>query len=258
MASKKRISPAERRHMDYLRRKGLKVGHLYESRLLKLRGKEVKRVLDLCKEHGGISLWADVISANIDESYLVEWYKGLYRDAGLPRCLSTARDLNRGKASPDERMWESSLINYAGQQAGERIVIVENTFKDTLLSILRTHMQMDTQMPIEKLARKILHDYKDLALWQCRRIAQTETMIGLAEAGNIAARTLDIRFSKTWATSGLTNTRDSHLIMDGVTCEMDEPFVLEGGLLMYPHDVSMGADAGEIINCACDVIRRPI
>lgn len=258
MASKKRISPAERRHMDYLRRKGLKVGHLYESRLLKLRGKEVKRVLDLCMEHGGISLWADVISANIDESYLVEWYKGLYRDAGLPRCLSTARDLNRGKASPDESMWETSLINYAGQQAGERIVIVEGTFKDTLLSIVRTHMQKDTQMPIEKLARKILHDYKDLALWQCRRIAQTETMIGLAEAGNIAARTLDLRFTKTWATSGLTNTRDSHLIMDGVTCEMDEPFELEGGLMMYPHDVSMGADAGEIINCACDVIRRPI
>ena len=27
--------------------------------------------------------------------------------------------------------------------------------------------------------------------------------------------------------------------------------------MMYPHDTSMGADAGEIINCACDVIRRP-
>ena len=45
--------------------------------------------------------------------------------------------------------------------------------------------------------------------------------------------------------------------MDGVTVDEDEPFVLEGGMMMYPHDPSMGADAGEIINCACDCIRRP-
>ena len=37
----------------------------------------------------------------------------------------------------------------------------------------------------------------------------------------------------------------------------NEPFVLPGGMLMYPHDTSMNADASEIINCACDCIRRP-
>lgn len=243
--------------MDYLRRKGLKVGHLYESRLLKLRRKEVGRVLDLCKEHGDITLWADVISANVDESYLFDWYKGLYVDAGMPRAKSTARDLSRGKATPEEGYWESEIMRYAGEQAGEKIVLVQDTFKDNLISIVRTHMQADTQMPIEKLARKILHDYNGIALWQARRIAQTETMIGLAEAGNIAARSLDIGFTKQWATSGLMNTRDSHLAMDGIVVDMDEPFELVDCMMMFPHDSSMGAPAGEIINCACDVLRRP-
>ena len=257
MASKKRISPAERRHMDYLRRKGLKVGHLYETRLLKLRRKEIRRVLDLCQDYADISLWQDVINNNLDESYLFDWYKGLYRDAGLPRCLSTARDISRGKSVPEERFWESELMNYAGQQAGEKIVLVQGTLKDELVGIVRTYMQDDTQMPIEKLARKILHDYNEIALWQARRIAQTETMIGLAQAGDIAAKSLDVGFTKQWATSGLANTRDSHLAMDGVVVDQDEPFLLVDCMMQFPHDSSMGAPAGEIINCACDCIRRP-
>lgn len=255
---KKRITPAERRHMDYLRRKGLKVGHLYETRLLKLRAKEVARVLELCKEYGGIDRWANVIDTSLHETYLNEWFKGLFVDAGLPRAMSTARDLSRGKTAPEQGWWEDELLRYAGEEAADKIVLVEDTLKDELISIVRTHMQADTQLPIEKLARKILHDYGGIALWQARRIAQTETMIGLAEAGNIAARSLDIRFVKQWATSGLMNTRDSHLAMDGVVVDMDEPFHLEGGLMMYPHDGSLGASAGEIINCACDCIRRPI
>jgi hypothetical protein len=45
--------------------------------------------------------------------------------------------------------------------------------------------------------------------------------------------------------------------MDGIEVDADEPFRLEDCLMMYPHDSSFGAPAGEIINCACDVIRRP-
>lgn len=81
-------------------------------------------------------------------------------------------------------------------------------------------------------------------------------MIGTAQAGHLAAKSLDIRYTKQWCTSGLSNVRDSHAAVDGVTVDENEPFKLPGGLLMYPHDTSLGADASEIINCACDVIRR--
>ena len=96
-----------------------------------------------------------------------------------------------------------------------------------------------------------------LEKWQCRRIAQTEAMIGMAEAANDAAQTLSIPFTKEWCISGLGNTRASHELTDGVMVDQDEPFALPGGMMMYPHDTSLGADAGEIINCACCCIRRP-
>ena len=257
MVKKKRITPAERRHMDYLRKKGLQVGRIYEGKLIKARRGEVRRLLNLCRDSNP-SQWEMIIEAQLREDYLFDWYKGLYLATGVPKAKSTARDLSRGKATPDEGYWEDELIRYAGENAGEKIVLVQDTFKDELVSIVRTHMQMDSQLPIEKLARKILHDYNDIALWQARRIAQTETMISLAGAGDIAAKTLDLRYSKQWCTSGLGNTRDTHLAMDGVIVEDWEPFELPDCHMMYPHDSSMGAPGGEIINCACDCIRRPI
>lgn len=254
---RKRISPAERRHMDYLRKKGLLIGKAYENRLLKLRRKEVRRVLDLCMDYHNPMSWSAVIEQNLDESYLDKWFQGLYIEAGLPRAKSVARDMNKAKAADDEGYWEQELLKYANQRAGENIVLVQNTLRDNLIEIVRKTMESDTQMGIEKLARSILKGYSDIALWQARRIAQTEAMISLAEAGDIAARSLDIPFVKTWAVSGLGNTRDSHLEMDGMTVEDDEPFQLIDCQMMYPHDGSMGAPAGEIINCACDCIRRP-
>lgn len=56
---------------------------------------------------------------------------------------------------------------------------------------------------------------------------------------------------KTWEAIGDSKTRDSHMAADGQTVNVREPFRLEGGLLMWPGDGSLGADLSEIINCRC-------
>ena len=199
-----------------------------------------------------------IIEAQLREDYLFDWYKGLYVSAGVPRAKSTARDLNKSKAAFEDGIWESELARYAEQQAGEKITLVSGTLKESLVGITRKVLEEADGAGIEKIARQIFSNYQGIELWQARRIAQTETMIGLADAGNIAAQTLDLRFSKQWCTSGLGNTRDTHLAMDGVIVEDWEPFELADCHMMYPHDSSLGAPGGEIINCACDCIRRPI
>ena len=243
--------------MDYLRKKGLQVGRIYEGKLIKARRQEVRRLLNLCRDSNP-SQWEMIIEAQLREDYLFDWYKGLYVSAGVPRAKSTARDLNKSKAAFEDGIWESELARYAEQQAGEKITLVSGTLKESLVGITRKVLEEADGAGIEKIARQIFADYQGIELWQARRIAQTETMIGLADAGNIAAQTLDIRFSKQWCTSGLGNTRDTHLAMDGVIVEDWEPFELPDCHMMYPHDSSMGAPGGEIINCACDCIRRPI
>lgn len=254
---KRRISSAERRHQDYLRKKGLAVGRIYEGKLLKARKAEVKRVLNLCREWNDPDSIESVINGQLDESgYYFDWQKGLFLNAGLPRAKSIVRDLSRAKAEDVPGLWESELARYAEQRAGENIVSVTGSLKEKLVDITRGLMAEDTY-GVEKLTQMIFKEYNTIAEWMVRRIAQTETMIGLAEAGDVAARSLDIGFTKTWAVSGLGNTRDTHLAMDGIEVDADEPFRLEDCLMMYPHDSSFGAPAGEIINCACDCIRRP-
>ena len=63
-----KIRKDERRHQDYLRRKGLKTAHVYESRLLRLRAHEVKRVLDICAQYDNPAGWPGLIESHLDES----------------------------------------------------------------------------------------------------------------------------------------------------------------------------------------------
>lgn len=257
MAVRKKVTAGQRRQLDLLRRKGLKTAGAYEDRLVTLRRKEVRRVLSLCDEAGSTDEVVSIIQGNLSEDYLQKWFEGLYVDCGVPKARATVASLAKGKAAGEDA-WMTALNGYARTRAAQNVRVVSGTLKMWLVRLVRDIMEDDPALGIEKLTKQVYRQYKDfLEQWQCRRIAQTEAMIGMAEASEEAARTLDVGYLKEWCISGLGNTRDSHLVMDGVTVDKDEPFQLEGGLMMFPHDTSMGADASEIINCACDIYRIP-
>ena len=259
MSVSKKITTAERRHRDYLRRRTLRVASVYEARLEKLRRAELRRVLAMAKDYSDPIAIVPLLENQLNESeYLGKWWIGLWTTVGVPMAKTTARDLRAAKAAEEEDVWLGQLRRYATTRADNEIVVVSRTWKDSLVSLVRAYLQEDLTIGIEKLTKKVYQGYlATLEKWQCRRIAQTESMIGMADASAMAADTLGIHFTKEWCISGLGNTRASHELMDGVTVDENEPFVLPGGMLMYPHDTSMNADASEIINCACDCIRRP-
>lgn len=252
---KKRIGTQQRRHQDYLRKKTLKLATSYESKLARLRASNVAEMLKECRDFP-VGQWEDLLNVRLQEPYLQDWYKGLYIATGMPQIKSTVRDMNRAKAE-DSGIWEHTIARYAEQRAGEAIVIVTGTLRDDLIRIVRKKMQDEGIEGVEKLTKSIYKDFKDLLKWQVRRIAQTESLISAGWAGNMAAKSLDIGFTKQWCTSGMINTRDTHLAVDGTVVDEDEAFRVGESYLMYPHDTSMGAAAEEIINCACSCIRSP-
>ena len=259
MPTKKRITTAERRHQDFLRRKVLRVASVYERRLILDRRKELRRVLGMATDYDDPLALVPLLTGQLDEtSYLGQWWVGLITDAGVPIAKATASDLRAMKAAGEEDIWLGALRNYATARAGSEIVVVTGTWKKTLVGLVRQILAEDLSAGVEKVTKELYKRYlATLERWQCRRIAQTEAMIGMGQAANDAAKTLSIHFTKEWCISGLGNTRASHELMDGVTVDEDEPFVLPGGMMMFPHDTSMNPDAGEIINCACACIRRP-
>lgn len=58
---------------------------------------------------------------------------------------------------------------------------------------------------------------------------------------------------KTWETVGDNRVRNSHEEVEGLTIPIEEPFVLQGGLMMRPHDASLGVSEDELILCRCSL-----
>lgn len=108
---------------------------------------------------------------------------------------------------------------------------------------------------------RIVGRYKDrLLLLRGETIARNETLGALnagkeegirqlVESGKIQRS----QVKKIWRATGDDRTRDSHLALNGVEVGLDEPFIspLTGAQMMFPHDISRGAPASEIIQCRC-------
>lgn len=255
MPIKKRISPSRRRYMDALRIATLRRASVFERRLRTLRAKEIRRVLNLAESlRINPESLADFIEGQFREDYLQEWFVSLYTSVGVPQAKETIKDVLPKKDIGEDDIWMQTLDNYARRKAGERILLIEGSARDNLIKICRSELTNNPTIGIEKLTNAICDTFTDdggLLLWQCRRIARTESMMAMSDSADMAARSLEMPLLKTWSISGIGNTRETHEVMDGVTIEQDEPFILQGGSLMYPHDQSLGADASEIINCAC-------
>lgn len=58
---------------------------------------------------------------------------------------------------------------------------------------------------------------------------------------------------KQWHTELDEKVRETHQEMEGVTIPIKEPFHVGGSLMMMPHDITLGANAKEIVNCRCSI-----
>lgn len=60
--------------------------------------------------------------------------------------------------------------------------------------------------------------------------------------------------TKVWITVGDRRVRKSHQLANGQTVPVNQPFILPGGLLMFPADSSLGVNFSEIVNCRCTAL----
>lgn len=58
---------------------------------------------------------------------------------------------------------------------------------------------------------------------------------------------------KRWITEQDNRVRKTHKEVNGLSVPIDRPFVVGDSLLLFPHDISLGASMKEIANCRCTV-----
>lgn len=251
-----RITPQIRSNEKRKRLQALRIGRTYAPRLSKARQNEIERVLRLAENYP-IDEWATILPKKINEKYLKKWYSDMFLGVGLPAGREAVNDFLSRKA--ESNIWEDTLNKWISKNGGKKVKIITNSFKDWFRGAIKEAIK-DQSDSIESMT-KLLYDnvtnhYKDVAEWQIRRIVQTESLTALSVASDESVRALGIPFNKTWVISG-NNTRPAHLLMDGVTIPEDEAFDVDGEQMMFPRDDSMGASAGNIINCACTCINTP-
>lgn len=249
-----RITPQIRSNEKRKRLQALRIGRTYAPRLSKARQKELERVLKLADNYP-MEDWEKVLPKKINEKYLLKWYSDMFIGVGLPAGKEAVNAFMNRKSD----IWEDTLSKWISKNGGKKVKLMTEGFKDWFRGAIKEAIK-DQSESVESMT-KLLFDnvtnfYKDVQEWQIRRIVQTESLTALSVAQNESVKALGIPFNKTWVISG-NNTRPAHAAMDGMTIPEDEPFVVDGEEMMFPRDDSMGASAGNIINCACTCIRMP-
>lgn len=128
---------------------------------------------------------------------------------------------------------------------------IKNAMKGDLMTGLLKGESM------QKIARRFKHT-SEKSLKDSIRIARTETTrVQNSAKMDIGKHGQELGFEmwKRWISTTDGRVREDHLAMNGVEVPQDKPFVLpDGSKMMFPGDISMGADASQVINCRCTVV----
>lgn len=104
----------------------------------------------------------------------------------------------------------------------------------------------------EETARRIIRTGAVESVSRARTIARTESHTAAIEAQREAVLGLGIQITThEWITAGDERVRSSHADANGQQVPIDQPFEIGGFQIPKPGDSSLGAPAGEVINCRC-------
>ena len=95
----------------------------------------------------------------------------------------------------------------------------------------------------------------ELGIIRARRIARTETVTAANGASIINAKETGIPMRKIWLSVNDHRTRHSHVMVDDAVAPLNEPFNVNGTLMMQPgvrmQTNGLKVPAKEVVNCRC-------
>ncbi len=180
----------------------------------------------------------------------------LYQDVGTDSGESVIKDLKYGEKPFEQKqvgidfnLYSPDVLVYLLTMAGTKVQQIDSTTLALLQSELADGVEAGES--IAQLSQRVDDLYAFQTEERIQKIVSTEVVAASNYGSHEAAIASDLALNKVWLSTNDGHTRPDHREADGQTVGMNEPFTVGGDQLMYPGDISLGAGAGEIVNCRC-------
>ena len=198
------------------------------------------------------------------EEPIVEAYEKVYLKVMKPFALDTYNQFVQ-KSRKTGVDWEKLIKEWLKYNTTRKIVGVSNYTKKRVLK--QVELALIGGLSVDDFARRILPMDFAFSMKRARRIGRTEIIAGSNMGSLMGAKESGTSLMKKWLSSRDDRVRshfkgnqwDHYAPERDQPIPLDDPFVLtsiEGkpNYLLAPSDDSLGADAGNTINCRCTQI----
>jgi uncharacterized protein with gpF-like domain len=150
---------------------------------------------------------------------------------------TNVRDMNDSVSQAMTQLTENGeqITNSAVATLGASILLLKFASRTNTIAMTETQFMAESTKAIEAAVELNLGDI--------------DLDVVVSTPGGALAQTKT--GTKTWASILDNRVREAHVSADGQTVKASEPFIVMGEKLMYPRDTSLGATAGNTINCRC-------
>jgi len=200
-------------------------------------------------------------------------YEQLYVQTGMRFANWYARNFDRflkKGVNPNQyqTQWQNLFGQFAQQNAGAKIKLVQGTALKTMQRILKANMNDPAFAALGARQKRdvILRQTNLYSRNQALRLVRTEATAA-ANYGTLQSATTIFpaqQMMKQWVSGNDGRTRSippddfDHVVMNGKQVKYEDDFKVRGELMAFPADSSKGASAGNIINCRCSVFPFPM
>ena len=225
-----------------------------------------------------LSVFKNVIKASVFDDEMVSILQKHYEKVGGDFSHQVLLPEDVVKTAEENSKIEGALVLFYALRSAEQVKIINNTTQSNMDAaavegeeeareqVLATGQGISaTEAGIIAgviLARKLRGRVASIATTETQTIAEkaksVEINVLLGQEPSTVMRTArETPATKEWVTFGDEKVRPAHIAADGQIVKFNEPFIVDGEQLMEPKDDSLGASAGNIINCRCSSITPP-
>ena len=217
----------------------------------------------------GVDSFLSMNQTNFDVLFnvttLSKLYRDLYQDIGMQFAKWYARHFDKyisKGVNPNqyESFWMDRFAYFGSIIAAQRVTLVSNTAKQTLIALTQRLMSDPEFMMMSYVeqARILNSRFGQYSLMQALRLIRTEGTNIANYATMQSAQSIfpASQLKKEWIASFDDRTRDTHADADGQIVMQADPFLVGGEQLQYPGDPA--GSSTNVINCRCSVAPFPV